>query len=99
MQSGCIFTQEQNTRQVWRFPDTPMFRARVSAFSGKLPEPLRQRHASAQRTRHDENRIVPGDRAEHFRKLLLVNRFGDRLCTTGYRMENDELADPIDLGE
>ena len=39
--------------------------------------------------------MVPSTSGE----LLLVDRLGDRLGAAGDRMEDDELADPVDPGE
>src|SRR5829696_4698779 len=95
MQSECIFTQEQNTRQVWKFPGTPMDRSQPSAFAGQLAQALGQGHPGIQRTSDDQDGIVTGNGTEHFWKLFLVDRLRDGLGPAGYGMQDDELADPV----
>src|SRR3954469_17892567 len=71
----------------------------LSCFAGELEQAGGQGGAGGLRPGDDEDRIVAGDGAHHLLEVLLVDRFGDRLGTTGNGVEHDQLAHPVDPGE
>jgi len=96
MQTSCIFTQQKNPRQDILFPCFDGHgRGPVSAISRKRAEVLGQGDACRDGAGHDQNGVIAGDRPEDLGELLLVDRLGDGLGAARYRMENDELTDPV----
>src|SRR5690348_7594222 len=69
------------------------------ALAGELEEPGGEGETGLGGAGDDQNGIVAGDGAEDLLELLLVDGLGDGLGAAPYRMEDDELADPVDPRE
>ena len=96
MQCYCIFTQDENPRQVWKFRGSVRLE---SARASEDTQSFRQGDPGGDGACNDEDRVIAGDRAEHFGKLFLIDRLSDGLRPARDRMKDDELADAVHLGE